>query len=36
LTNLNKLPPKGFTLTIGILKLQGGSGSPASVRGSIH
>ena len=36
LTNLNKLPPKGFTLTIGILKLQGGSGSPASVRGRIH
>ena len=36
LTNLNKLPPKGFTLTIGILKLQGGCGSPASVRGSIH
>ena len=36
LTNLNKLPPKGFTLTIGILKLQGGSGSPASVRASIH
>ena len=36
LTNLNKLPPKDFTLTIAILKLQGGSGSPASVRGYIH
>ena len=29
LTNLNKLPAKGFTLTIAILKFQGGSGSPA-------
>ena len=36
LTNLNKLPAKGFTLTIAILKLQGGSGSPASVRCYIH
>lgn len=31
LTNLDKLPPKGATLAIGILRLKGGSGSPASV-----
>lgn len=31
LTNLDQLPPTGTTLVIGILRLQGGSGSPASV-----
>lgn len=31
LTNLDQLPPKGTTLVIGILRLQGGSGSPAAV-----
>lgn len=31
LTNLDQLPPKGTTLIIGILRLQGGSGSPVSV-----
>jgi len=31
LTNLDKLPPKGTTLGIGPLKLEGGSGSPAAV-----
>jgi kynurenine formamidase len=31
LTNLDQLPPTGITLVIGILRLQGGSGSPASV-----
>ena len=36
LTNLNKLPAKGFTLTIAILIFEGGSGAPASVRGYIH
>lgn len=31
LTNLHRLPPMGATLVIGVLPLQGGSGSPASV-----
>lgn len=31
LTNLDQLPPTGITLVIGILRLQGGSGSPVSV-----
>ena len=31
LTNLDLLPPTGVTLVIGIIRLQGGSGSPASV-----
>jgi kynurenine formamidase len=31
LTNLEQLPPTGSTLAIGILRLVGGSGSPASV-----
>lgn len=31
LANLDKLPPKGTTLVIGILRLQEGSGSPVSV-----
>jgi kynurenine formamidase/alkylation response protein AidB-like acyl-CoA dehydrogenase len=31
LTNLDQLPPKGTTLVIGILRLKGGSGSPAAV-----
>ena len=31
LCNLEELPPTGATLAIGILRLQGGSGSPASV-----
>lgn len=31
LTNLGQLPPKGATLVIGVLALEGGSGSPASV-----
>ncbi|BBP76024.1 cyclase [Pseudomonas sp. Ost2] len=31
LTNLDQLPAKGTTLVIGILRLQDGSGSPASV-----
>ena len=31
LTNLDQLPPVGATLIIGILRLKGGSGSPASV-----
>lgn len=31
LTNLDQLPPTGTTLVIGILRLQGGSGSPVSV-----
>ncbi len=31
LTGLDQLPPTGTTLVIGILRLQGGSGSPASV-----
>ncbi|ABC28412.1 predicted metal-dependent hydrolase [Hahella chejuensis KCTC 2396] len=31
LTNLDRLPPKGVTLAIGLLRLRGGSGSPVSV-----
>jgi kynurenine formamidase len=31
LTNLDKLPAKGTTLVIGVLALEGGSGSPAAV-----
>ena len=31
LTNLDRLPPTGATLVIGILRLRGGSGSPVSV-----
>ncbi len=31
LTNLDQLPPKGTTLAIGVLRLQNGSGSPASI-----
>ena len=31
LTNLDLLPPTGVTLVIGVLRLQGGSGSPVSV-----
>ena len=31
LTGLDQLPPTGATLIIGILRLRGGSGSPASV-----
>lgn len=31
LTNLEQLPPTGTTLVIGILRLWGGSGSPATV-----
>ncbi|MEC4814945.1 MAG: cyclase family protein, partial [Scytonema sp. PMC 1069.18] len=31
LTNLEQLPPTGATLVIGILRLQGGSGSPTAV-----
>ncbi|RQO51111.1 cyclase family protein [Pseudomonas sp. KBW05] len=31
LTNLDQLPAKGATLVIGVLALEGGSGSPASV-----
>ncbi len=31
LTNLHRLPATGATLVIGILRLKGGSGSPASV-----
>ena len=31
LSSLDQLPPTGTTLVIGILRLQGGSGSPASV-----
>ncbi|MTJ06288.1 cyclase family protein [Anabaena sp. UHCC 0204] len=31
LTNLDQLPPQGITLIIGILRLKGGSGSPAAV-----
>jgi kynurenine formamidase len=30
LTNLDRLPPKGATLVIGVLALEGGSGSPAA------
>ena len=31
LTKLDLLPPTGVTLVIGVLRLQGGSGSPVSV-----
>jgi kynurenine formamidase len=31
LTNLDQIPPVGTTLVIGILRLKGGSGSPAAV-----
>lgn len=31
LTNLEKLPPTGIEVVIGVLRLRGGSGSPASV-----
>jgi kynurenine formamidase len=31
LTKLELLPPTGTTLVIGLLRLAGGSGSPASV-----
>lgn len=31
LTNLDQLPPIGTTLVIGVLRLRGGSGSPAAV-----
>ena len=31
LTNLDRLPPTGATLVIGVLRLVGGTGSPASV-----
>ena len=31
LTGLDQLPPTGTTLVVGILRLQGGTGSPASV-----
>jgi kynurenine formamidase len=31
LTNLDQIPPTGATLSIGILRLQNGSGSPAAV-----
>lgn len=31
LTNLDQLPPMGTTLVIGLLRLQGGSGTPVSV-----
>ncbi len=31
LTNLDQLPPIGTTLVVGILRLQGGSGSPVAV-----
>ncbi|HEY9670440.1 MAG TPA: cyclase family protein [Waterburya sp.] len=31
LTNLDQLPPVGATLVIGVLRLRGGSGSPAAV-----
>ena len=35
LTNLDRLPPTGANLVIGLLRLQGGSGSPAAVTGFI-
>jgi kynurenine formamidase len=31
LTNLNVLPPTGALLVVGLLRLEGGSGGPASV-----
>ncbi len=31
LTNLDRAPPTGATIVIGILRLEGGSGSPVSV-----
>ena len=31
LTNLDQLPPHSITLIIGILRLRGGSGSPAAI-----
>jgi kynurenine formamidase len=31
LCNLHELPPVGATIVIGVLKLKGGSGSPAAV-----
>ena len=31
LANLDRLPPDGATVVIGVLKLEGGSGSPAAV-----
>ena len=31
LTNLDQLPPVGAVLVVGVLRLLGGSGSPASV-----
>ena len=31
LTNLDRLPPAGITLVIGVLRLRGGSGTPVSV-----
>ena len=31
LTNLDRLPPLGAVIVIGVLKLEGGSGSPAAV-----
>jgi len=31
LTNLDQLPPTGATVVIGLIRLQGGSGSPVSV-----
>ncbi len=31
LTNLERLPPTGATLVIGVLPLTGGTGSPAAV-----
>ncbi|WP_232224182.1 cyclase family protein [Mastigocladopsis repens] len=35
LTNLDQLPPTGATLAIGVLRLRGGSGSPAGVMGFV-
>lgn len=36
LNNLDALPPTGITLVIGVLRLQEGSGSPASVLAFVH
>jgi len=36
LTNLDRVPPTGTTLIIGILRLQDGSGSPAAVMALVH